>query len=132
MKTKVLTMENLIETLRDVLDLPPTNENPKKERLILNAIFDTITQSLQRGESVEIEGFGKFKAQERKAHIVTQFREDGKHKRGPKPHGRRVVPPKKYVYFKPARSWTAMVNIARGFPLSFYERRAVTYWKPKE
>lgn len=57
-----MTKSDLIESLSSKADVP----RPRAEEL-LNFVLDDITQALQRGEKVNISGFGTFTVSNRKA-----------------------------------------------------------------
>lgn len=126
-----VTYESMAKELHDLLDMPP-GHGYKKGRQIIGAIINSMVEALRRGETVEIQGFGTFRVRDFRGYTIPVFAMDGKHVEGPKPKVMAHIKARKYVHFSPARSWTAMINVTRGFPLSFYERRSFKYWKPKE
>ena len=73
-------------------------------KVIVNTLFDSMRESLEKGERIEIRGFGSFKV-----------REYGAYKgRNPKT-GRIVdVPPKRLPFFKVGKELKEMVNMVRG------------------
>ena len=56
-----MTKSELIEQLVDV-ELPLSK---KESEMVVNTIFDSITQALSSGDRVEIRGFGSFSIRER-------------------------------------------------------------------
>jgi integration host factor subunit beta len=69
-------------------------------RVIVNTIFDSMRESLEKGERIEIRGFGTF-----------AIREYGAHKgRNPKTGKSVDVPLKKFPHFKVGRELKETVN----------------------
>jgi integration host factor subunit beta len=72
----------------------------KAAKGIVDIIFDTMRESLERGERIEIRGFGSF--------VVRHY---GAYKgRNPKTGKIVDVPPKKLPYFKVGKEMKEMVN----------------------
>ena len=85
----MITKSELIETIAERYP-----EMTKKQiEYIINAIFLTIKDSLNEGNTVEIRGFGSFKVREK----------DAKSGRNPKTGTRVLVPEKKVPAFKPGK-----------------------------
>ncbi len=59
-----MNKSELVSTVAD-----RTGLTKKDTERTLNAIFDTITESLQAGEKVQLVGFGVFDIKERAAHV---------------------------------------------------------------
>ncbi len=78
----------LISKIAKELDLPK-----REVALILDTVFKSITESLVRGEKVELRGFGSFRIKQRNARLG----------RNPKTGIQVQVPPKKVPYFKPGK-----------------------------
>jgi len=69
-------------------------------KVIVDTIFDAMRESLEKGERIEIRGFGSF-----------TVRDYGGYKgRNPKTGKVVDVPPKKLPYFKPGKELQEMVN----------------------
>ena len=66
----------------------------------VNCIFDSMTASLERGEGIEIRGFGSFKVKDYK----------GYNGRNPKTGQTVWVPPKRLPFFKVGKELQKMVN----------------------
>jgi len=66
------------------------NMNHDITQLVINNIFDTMTDALAKGESIEIRGFGSFSIRHYK----------GREGRNPKTSERVTVPPRKKPFFK--------------------------------
>ena len=58
-----MTKSELVQKLMDVNGLL----SRKDSELVVNLIFDSMTDALKRGEKVEIRGFGSFTIREREA-----------------------------------------------------------------
>ena len=67
---------------------------------VVNCIFDTITASLERGEGIEIRGFGSFTVREYKAY----------NGRNPSTGQAVSVPPKRLPFFKVSKELKELVN----------------------
>ena len=73
---------------------------PKVAKVAVDTIFDAMSQSLEKGERIEIRGFGSF-----------MVRHYGAYKgRNPKTGQIVDVPPKKLPYFKVGREMKELVN----------------------
>ncbi len=66
----------------------------------VNLFFETIKDALQRGEEIELRGFGSFRFRSRSAR-------SGRNPRTGEPV---QVPPKKVLYFKPSKLLKNMIN----------------------
>jgi len=74
---------------------------PRKEsETIVETIFDSIIESLQKGQKIEIRGFGSFRTRERRGRIG----------RNPKTGAKVDVPAKKIPFFKPSKELKDFVN----------------------
>src|SRR5206468_8197299 len=80
-----MTKSDLIEVVANKLHLPKG-----KAELIVNCIFDSMEESLKRGERIEIRGFGSFEIRHYKAY-------EGRNPRTGDPVG---VQPKRLPFFK--------------------------------
>ena len=72
-------------------------------RDLVDNVFQTITETVQKGEEVSLFGFGKFKLVERKA----------RKGRNPQTGEAIKIAASKSVKFEPARAMTALVNTKR-------------------
>ena len=95
--TSTLTKADLIEEVLNVTELPR-----KESETIVETIFDSIIAALQKGEKIEIRGFGSFRTRERR----------GRMGRNPKNGEKVEVPAKKIPYFKPSKELKDFVNNA--------------------
>jgi len=75
--------------------------SPKAAKAVINTFFDAMSESLEKGERIEIRGFGSF--------VVRHY---GAYKgRNPKTGKMVDVPPKKLPYFKVGREMKELVNV---------------------
>lgn len=84
-----MTKSELIESI--VAQHP--NITRQHVEFIINSVFNSIKNSLQNGEKVEIRGFGSFKIRETVSKVG----------RNPKTGTKVTVPNKKVPYFKPGK-----------------------------
>ena len=84
-----MTKSELIENI--VAKHP--NISKKNIEFIINSVFNSIKDSLQKGEKVEIRGFGSFKIREKTSKVG----------RNPKTGTKVTVTDKKVPYFKPGK-----------------------------
>ena len=95
--TSTLTKADLVEEVLNVTELPR-----KESETIVETIFDSIIGALQKGEKIEIRGFGSFRTRERRGRVG----------RNPKTGEKVEVPAKKIPYFKPSKDLKDFVNNA--------------------
>lgn len=91
-----MTKSELIEQLVDV-DVPLSK---KESELVVNTVFDSITQALAVGDRVEIRGFGSFSIRER----------DSRQARNPKSGEVIQIPAKKAPFFKTGKELRQRVD----------------------
>lgn len=72
----------------------------KEAELVVNTIFDSISEALIGGDRVEIRGFGSFTIRER----------DAREARNPKSGDLVKIPPKKTPFFKTGKELRERVN----------------------
>src|SRR5579862_5302197 len=92
-----MTKSDLIEAVADKLKLPKG-----KAELIVNCVFDSMEDSLKKGERIEIRGFGSFEIRHYKAY-------EGRNPRTGDPVG---VQPKRLPFFKVGKELKERVNAA--------------------
>ena len=92
-----VTKSDLIETVAQKLHLPKG-----KAELIVNCVFDSMEESLKKGERIEIRGFGSFEIRHYKAY-------EGRNPRTGDPVG---VQPKRLPFFKVGKALKERVNEA--------------------
>ena len=95
--TSTRTKADLIEEVLNVTELPR-----KESETIVETIFDSIIAALQKGEKIEIRGFGSFRTRERRGRVG----------RNPKTGEKVEVPAKTIPYFKPSKELKDFVNNA--------------------
>src|SRR6266566_6603309 len=100
-KQPTLTKADLIEEVLRVTELPR-----KESESIVETIFDSIIESLQKGDKIEIRGFGSFRTRQRR----------GRTGRNPKTGEKVEVPAKRIPFFKPSKELKDHVNV--GAPAS--------------
>ncbi|OQY23344.1 MAG: integration host factor subunit beta [Desulfobacteraceae bacterium 4572_35.2] len=93
-----MTKSQLIEKLMD----EDSQLNKKESELIVNTIFDSISNALVRGDRVEIRGFGSFSIREREARQA----------RNPKSGNLIDIPSKKTPFFKTGKELRERVDIS--------------------
>src|ERR1700724_1607017 len=98
-KQPTLTKADLIEEVLRITELPR-----KESETIVETIFDSIIGSLQKGQKIEIRGFGSFRTRERRGRIG----------RNPKTGAKVEVPAKKIPFFKPSKELKDFVNSSDG------------------
>ena len=94
-KQPTLTEADHIEEVLRITELPR-----KESETIVETIFDSIIDSLQKGQKIEIRGFGSFRTRERRGRVG----------RNPKTGAKVEVPAKKIPFFKPSKELKDFVN----------------------
>src|SRR5712692_6340484 len=94
-KQPTLTKADLIEEVLRITELPR-----KESETIVETIFESIIESLQRGDKIEIRGFGSFRTRSRRGRVG----------RNPKTGEKVEVPSKKILFFKPSKELKDFVN----------------------
>jgi len=90
-----MTKAELVEEVSRVSDL-----TKKHSEIIVDTVFRSIIDALQRGEKIELRGFGSFRLRQR----------EPRKGRNPKTGDRVDVPPKKVPYFKPGKELKELIN----------------------
>ncbi|HUL35910.1 MAG TPA: HU family DNA-binding protein [Candidatus Eisenbacteria bacterium] len=93
-----MTKADLIEEVLRVTELPR-----KESETIVETIFESIIDALQKGDKIEIRGFGSFRTRQRRGRIG----------RNPKTGEKVDVPAKKIPFFKPSKELKDFVNTAQ-------------------
>ncbi len=96
-KQPTLTKADLIAEVERITELKRSDSET-----IVETIFDSIIQSLQNGEKIEIRGFGSFRTRQRRGRVG----------RNPKTGAKVEVPAKKIPFFKPSKELKDFVNSA--------------------
>jgi integration host factor subunit beta len=94
-KQATLTKADLIEDVLRVTELPR-----KESETVVETIFESIIDALQKGEKIEIRGFGSFRTRQRRGRVG----------RNPKTGAKVEVPAKKIPFFKPSKELKDFVN----------------------
>lgn len=90
-----MTKAELVEEVSRVSDL-----TKKHSEVIVETVFKSIVDALQRGEKIELRGFGSFRLRQR----------ESRKGRNPKTGARVDVPPKRVPYFKPGKELKDLIN----------------------
>ena len=90
-----MTKAELVEKVANKIKL-----TKKQTEVIVNTVFQSITDSLSEGNKVELRGFGSFRIRERNARVG----------RNPKSGEKVDVPAKKVPFFKPGKELRALVD----------------------
>jgi integration host factor subunit beta len=90
-----LTKADLVEEVLRITELPR-----KESEAVVETIFESIIESIQKGEKIEIRGFGSFRTRERRGRVG----------RNPKTGEKVEVPAKKIPFFKPSKELKDFVN----------------------
>jgi integration host factor subunit beta len=90
-----MTKAELVEEVSKVSDL-----TKKHSEVIVDTVFRSIISALQRGEKIELRGFGSFRLRQR----------EPRKGRNPKTGDKVDVPPKKVPYFKPGKELKELIN----------------------
>lgn len=90
-----MTKAELVEEVSRISDL-----TKKHSEVIVETVFQTIIDALQRGEKIELRGFGSFRLRKR----------EPRRGRNPKTGDRVDVPPKRVPYFKPGKELKDLLN----------------------
>lgn len=99
--------QGLLErVISEVLDLPYDKGQGKAQKIML-AFLKAITQALQRGERVMVDGFGIFSLRTKpKTRSIVRFFREGKvyHTE------LRTIKEKRYIHFQPAKDLVRSLN----------------------
>ncbi|MBN4077818.1 integration host factor subunit beta [Nitrospina gracilis] len=91
-----MTKANLVERVADKIHV-----TKKQAEVVINALLESIRDSLSEGNNVEIRGFGSFRIRERNARIA----------RNPKSGQAVEVPAKKVPFFKAGKDLRDIVDV---------------------
>jgi integration host factor subunit beta len=92
-----MTKAELVEEVSRVAEL-----TKKHSETIVDTVFQSIVDALQRGEKIELRGFGSFRLRQRQS----------RKGRNPKTGDKVDVPPKQVPYFKPGKELKDLINQA--------------------
>lgn len=91
-----MTKSELIEQVASKVN----NFSRKDIEVIVDTLFDSMSDSLSKGDKVEIRGFGSFKIKER----------DGRHGRNPKSGENIFIDSKRVPFFKAGKEIRERIN----------------------
>jgi integration host factor subunit beta len=94
-----MTRSQLIEAIASKV----ANFSKRDVEIIMGTLFKSITESLARGEKIEIRGFGSFKVKHR----------DGRRGRNPKSGESIYIESKKVPFFKAGKELKERINKTR-------------------
>ena len=97
-------------TKSELIDFIASRSELTKSRaeLVVNCVFDAMTEALERGEGIEIRGFGSFTVRPYKSY-------SGRNPRTGEPV---KVPAKKLPFFKVGKELRDLVNASRAFAIT--------------
>ena len=90
-----MTMAELVEKVSG-----QSNLTKKQTEVVVNTVFQSITDSLSEGRKVELRGFGSFRVRERNARVG----------RNPKSGAQVDVPAKRVPFFKAGKELRELVD----------------------
>ncbi|MFQ5451671.1 MAG: integration host factor subunit beta [Nitrospinaceae bacterium] len=90
-----MTKAELVEKVANQINL-----TKKQTEVVVNTVFQSITESLSEGQKVELRGFGSFRIRERNARIG----------RNPKSGDKVDVPAKRVPFFKAGKELRELVD----------------------
>ena len=90
-----MTKAELVDEVSKVSDL-----TRKHSEVIVDAVFASIVDALQKGDKIELRGFGSFRIRHR----------DSRTGRNPKTGAGVVVPAKRVPHFKPGKELRELIN----------------------
>jgi integration host factor subunit beta len=90
-----MTKADLVEEVVKV-----SNVSKKHAEIIVNTVFSSIIEALQRDDKIELRGFGSFRVRRRRS----------RQGRNPKTGARVEVPEKRIPYFKPGKELKELIN----------------------
>lgn len=90
-----MTKAELVEKVAERIDL-----TKKQTEVIVNTVFQSITEALADGDKVELRGFGSFRVRNR----------DSREGRNPKTGATVFIPAKKVPFFKAGKELREMID----------------------
>ena len=90
-----MTKADLIDEVVKVSDI-----SKKHAEVIVNTVFASIVEALERDDKIELRGFGSFRVRKRRS----------RQGRNPKTGDRVEVPEKRIPYFKPGKELKDLIN----------------------
>ena len=92
---KAMTKADLVEKVAKEADM-----TKKDAEQLVEIIFDSITGTLNKGEKIELRGFGSFRVRQR----------NSRKGRNPKTGAAVDIPAKRVAYFKPGKELKELIN----------------------
>jgi integration host factor subunit beta len=96
-RKETMTKADLVEKVAAEADM-----TKKDAEQLVEIIFDSITETLNRGEKIELRGFGSFRVRDR----------NSRKGRNPKTGTAVDIPAKRVAYFKPGKELKELINQA--------------------
>ena len=90
-----MTKADLVEEVVGVCSL-----SKKDAEVIVNTVFSSITEALEKDDKIELRGFGSFRVRKRRS----------RQGRNPKTGDQVEVPEKRIPYFKPGKELKDLIN----------------------
>ena len=90
-----MTKADLVEEV-----VKASSVSKKHAEIIVNTVFSSIIEALQRDDKIELRGFGSFRVRRRRS----------RQGRNPKTGDRVEVPEKRIPYFKPGKELKDLIN----------------------
>ncbi len=90
-----MTKADLVEEVVKVSDL-----SKRDAEIVVNTLFQSIIEALQKDDKIELRGFGSFRVRRRRS----------RQGRNPKTGDRVEVPSKRIPYFKPGKELKDVIN----------------------
>lgn len=96
-----MTKADLVEEVVGVCNL-----SKKDAEVIVNTVFSSITEALEKDDKIELRGFGSFRVRKRRSRLG----------RNPKTGDQVEVPEKRIPYFKPGKELKDLINSGENSP----------------
>ena len=90
-----MTKADLVEAVVNV-----SNLSKRSAEIVVNTLFQSIVEALQKDDKIELRGFGSFRVRRRRS----------RQGRNPKTGDRVEVPSKRIPYFKPGKELKDVIN----------------------
>lgn len=90
-----MTKAELVDEVSKTADL-----SKKDAERLVEIVFESIIETLNKGEKIELRGFGSFRVRER----------DSRRGRNPKTGAPVEIPAKRVAYFKPGKELKELIN----------------------
>jgi integration host factor subunit beta len=94
-KDQIMTKAELVDDVAEIAEL-----SKKDAEKLVELVFECIIETLNRGEKIELRGFGSFRVRSRNA----------RRGRNPKTGAQVDIPAKRVPYFKPGKELKELIN----------------------